>query len=166
MNPIRSLASKALWALFPLALLAAPPAQVIPAHAPAGAVAGTMEVAVSGEEIQVTLTFSNHSPRIVWLEKFEDGQMPMRSEFEIRSEDGRMVPYLGPTAKHRPFAKGDFFPLEPGHTSKRVIRIADRYGFPEGQKTYRATFSYLSWNEKTREAVFRSLKSEKFTYGR
>lgn len=166
MNPIRTLVLKALWTLFPLALLAAHPVRAAHGQAPAGPVAGTMEMAVSGGEIRVTLTFSNHSSRIVWLEKLDDGQMPMRSEFEIRSEDGRMVPYLGPTAKHRAFAKGDFFPLEPGQTSKREIRIQDRYDFPEGQKAYRASFSYLYWNAQTREAVFRSLKSEKFTYGR
>jgi hypothetical protein len=125
-----------------------------------------MEVAASGGEIRVTVTFSNPTPRIVWLEKFEDGQMPQRSEFEIRGEDGRMVPYVGPTARHRPFTRGAFFPLEPGQTWKREIRIQDRYDFPEGQKTYRATFSYPCWNDRTREAVFRSLKSEKFTYSR
>jgi len=165
-NPIRSLAPKALWALFPLALLAAPPAQVAHGQAPAGSLAGAMEVAASGAEIRVTLTFSNHSPRTVWLEKLEDGQMPMRSEFEIRSEDGRMVPYLGPTAKRQPCTKGDFFPLEPGHASRREIRIEGRYDFPEGQKNYRATFGYLYWNERTREAVFRSLGPRRFTYSR
>jgi hypothetical protein len=77
-----------------------------------------------------------------------------------------MVPYLGPTAKHRAFTKADFFPLEPGETSRREILIQDRYDFPEGQKAYRANFSYLYWNVQTREAVFRSLKSEKFSYGR
>ncbi|MDR3670751.1 MAG: hypothetical protein P4L36_07900 [Holophaga sp.] len=166
MNLIRSLALKVLWVLFPLALLAAPPARATPSHGPAGPVAGTMEVAVSGGEIRVSLTFSNHSQRIVWLEKLEAGQMPLRSEFEIRTEDGRMVPYLGPTAKRPPFAKGDFFPLEPGHASRREIRIQDRYDFPEGEAVYKLTFSYLSWNDKTREAVFRSLKSVRFTYSR
>jgi len=161
-NLLRSLAPKALWALFPLALLAAPPARI----APGQALAGTMEMAPSGTEIRVTLRFTNHSQRVVWLEKFEDGQMPMRSEFEIRSEDGRMVPYLGPTERRRALAKGDFFPLEPGQTSRREIRIEDRYEFPEGQRTYWVTFSYPTWNERTREAVFRTLKAEKFTYGR
>jgi hypothetical protein len=165
-NPIRSLVFKAVWALIPLALLAAPPTRAGHGHAPSGPVAGAMELAVLGGEIRVALTFTNHTQRVVWIEKLEEGQAPMRSEFEIRSDDGRLVPYIGPMAKRLPYTKADFVALEPGRTSRREIRIEDRYDFPEGQKDYRATFSYLTWNEKTREAVFRSLKSAKFTYSR
>jgi hypothetical protein len=156
----------AAWALWPLALLANPATRVNPGHAPAGPLAAAMEVAVWGGEIRVTLTFRNHSPKVVWLEKLEEGQAPMRPEFEIRTSDGRLVPYLGPMAKRPVYTKGDFFPLEPGRTSQREIRIDDRYDFPEGQKDYRATFSYPTWNVQTRAAVFRTLKSVKFTYGR
>ena len=166
MNPIRSLTPKALWAFLPLALLANLPAQSAHGHAPTGPVAGVMELSGEGGELRATVTFTNHTSRVVWLEKLPDGEMPMRSEFEIRSEDGRMVPYRGPMAKRGAFTKADFYPLEPGHTSKREIRIEDRYDFPEGQKTYRATFSYLYWNAHTREAVTRSLKSVRFTYTR
>ena len=166
MNPMPALVRTLAWALVPWALLAAPPARVHPGQPPAGPVAGAMEVAVLGGEIKVTLTLVNHSARVVWLERLEEGGAPMRPEFEVRSEDGRLVPYLGPMAKRQAFGKGDFFPLEPGRTSRREIRIDDRYGFPEGRNEYRMTFSYLTWNEKSRQATFRSLNSVKFSYGR
>lgn len=166
MNPIRTLVPMAAWALLPLILQANPATRINPGHVPAGTLAVAMEVAVWGGEIRVTLTFRNHSPKVVWLEKLEEGQAPMRSEFEIRTNDGRLVPYLGPTAKRPVYTKGDFLALEPGRTSQREIRIDDRYDFPEGRKEYRATFSYLTWNVQTREAVFRTFKSVKLTYGR
>jgi hypothetical protein len=162
-NPIRSLALVTVWALVPLALVANPPGRIA---APSGTLAGTLEVAVAGGEIRATLTFINHSQKVVWLEKTEGEQAHERSEFEIRSSDGRQVPYAGPTAKPKAHAKDDFFALEPGQTSRRELRIDDRYRFPDGEREYRATFSYLFWNPKTRQVASRSLKPVKFKYGR
>lgn len=156
MNPIRPLAPMLAGALVPVVLMGAP----------AGSLAGTLEVRVSGGAIQATLTFVNHSQRVVWLEKIEDGQAPGRAECEIRSGDGRQVPYTGPTDRRKVHGKADFFPLEPGHTSKREFRLDDRYAFPEGEREYRLTFSYLSWNDRTRTVVSRSLSPVRFTYGR
>jgi hypothetical protein len=168
MNLIRCLAAKAVWTLFLLLALAAPPvlANPVHGHGHVGTMSGAMEVVVSGEEIRVLLTFTNHSPRVVWMEKLDEGQAPLRSEFEIRNGEGRMMPYLGPMAKRPAFVKADFFALEPGRSFRREIRIDDRYDFPEGQGDYRMTFSYPSWNERTREAVYRTLPSAKFTYSR
>ena len=132
-----------------------------------GGVAGTMAVTVLGGEIRVRLSFVNRSQRTVWLEKIEEGQAPDRAEFEIRSE-GRSVAcrHKEPAAGHRPLTRADFFKLEPGQQYQREVKIDDRYDFPDGGRDYLATHSFLTWNDKTRQAVFRSLRPVRFTYSR
>lgn len=134
-------------------------------HPVAGPVTGTVNIKVLGGEIRAELQYTNVSSRIVWLEKLEEGQAPMRPEFEVRS-DGRQVPYTGPMAKRKPYTRADFFALEPGRTHTREVRLDDRYAFQEGARTYTATHSYLLWNDRTRQAVHRSLPSATFTYTR
>jgi hypothetical protein len=131
----------------------------------AGPVQGTLEIKAGGGEVKAVLTYANVSHRRVWLEKVEEGEAPMRPEFEIRT-DGRQVSYVGPMAKRQPYTRADFFPLEPGQSHRREVRIDDRYDFPEGEHAYRATHTYLMWNDRTRQAVHRTLKPAAFTYAR
>jgi hypothetical protein len=130
-----------------------------------GPLAGTLEIQAAGGGVTAAITYTNVSQRVVWLEKIDEGQAPPRPEFEIRSE-GRLVAYSGPVAKRGPYTRADFFPLEPGRSHRRIVRLDECYAFPEGEHAYRATHAYLVWNDRTRQAVHRSLKPAVFTFAR
>ena len=134
-------------------------------HAAAGPVTGTVEIKAVGGTVRALITYTNVSSRVVWLERLEEGQAPPRPEFEIRT-DGRQLPYTGPMAKRGPYTRADFFPLEPGRSHRREVRLEERYGFPEGDHAYLATHTYLTWNDRTRQAVHRTLKPAVFTFAR
>jgi hypothetical protein len=140
-------------------------ASLLAAHGHAGPVAGTLEIRVEGGELRATMVYRNLSARDVWLERIPEGQAPPRSEFEIRA-DGRQVAYTGPQARPGPRTRDEFFPLKPGQSHRREVRIDDRYDFPEGSRAYTATHTYLTWNVHTRREASRSLKPATFTYGR
>ena len=153
---LRARAGTAILALC-LAAGAAPP------HHPAG-LEGSQTVSAAGGEILVTVTFRNTSSSPVLLEKLEPGQDPLRAEFELRT-GSREIPYTGPMAKRRPYAREDFFPLEPGHEHVRRIRVDGRYDFPPGRRRYSIAHVYLVWDEQAGQAVARTLKPARFSFG-
>ena len=157
-----------------------------------GPVTGTVEIKVFGSEVRAVIVYTNVSPRMVGIEKLEEGQAPLRAEFEIRYSstpsrgagrknhehlaapraepearpEWRQVPYTGPMAKRGPYTQADFFPLEPGRSHRREVRLDEHYGFPEGEHTYTATHTCLTWNYATRRTRHRTLKPATFTYTR
>jgi hypothetical protein len=169
----------------------------VPGHAHAlghgqgvdGPVTGTVEIKAFGGEVRATIIYTNVSSRVVGIEKLEEGQAPLRAEFEIRypnreaggeTPEGRtpsrtepevraqwrQVPYTGPMAKRGPYTKADFLPLEPGRSHRREVRLDEHYGFPEGEHTYTATHTCITWNYATRRTRHRSLKPATFKYTR
>jgi len=145
----RALACLALLAVLPLA---------------GAGLEGTQTVSVRGGQIQVTVTYRNTSSSPVLLEKLDPGQDPMRPEFEVRS-GAREISYTGPMAKRLPYAREDFFALEPGKEHVRKLRIESRYGFPPGRRRYSLAHVFLVWDEQAGAAVSHTLKPVRFSFG-
>jgi peptidyl-Lys metalloendopeptidase len=85
--------------------------------------------------LRVSLTFRN--PNTVAMRLWKgftppDGK-PTGAWFQIRTADGRPVPYIGPLAKRRAPDATEFHVLSPGDVRTATMNLIDQYELPRGK---------------------------------
>jgi|GEM_PF-3800303 len=118
--------------------------------------------AVNGRELTAILSFANHSPRAVYLEKQKTAlESALAYNVFVITEQGRRIPFTGPMVKRPPPRDDDFVRLASGTTLDAKVRLEAFYEFPSGSRDYEIV--YEAFNSSYHDQPLMELVSNRVT---
>jgi hypothetical protein len=107
----------------------------------------TLQIAASGKRVLVTLTFSNHGDRPVFVRDMAAVHTELTAPlFDVSTDTGAPIPYIGKMVKRGPITADDYHAVAPRSSLSNTIDITRSYGFLPGTHRYRLSYqvTYLT----------------------